>query len=195
MVFLATQGCRLRLNRSQVLFHQVHLASIFLLLVRTSILNYWSVCPPGSDGPLLDDLLIVTILGHDDEPTEYVGMQQQQQQHKTNQPPECVSTVDEICPEDAIKKEKCIVFTGTLMALITSLYGSICKQRGWGCALKYHITYVGRCLVPWWCSSGHAGHRWAAQPCCNKIRASCSCFCFVVVWEFLHEGRVDVQLL
>ena len=52
--------------------------------------------------PLLDDLLIVKIHGHDeDEPTEYFGMQQQQQQHKTNQQPECVSRMKEVSPEDA----------------------------------------------------------------------------------------------
>ena len=78
--------------------------------------------------PLLDDLLNVTIYGHDrDEPTEYVGMQQQQQQHKTTQPPEYVSSVEEVSPGDAIKREKCIVFTDTLMALITSLHGGVCK--------------------------------------------------------------------
>ncbi|XP_028418894.1 uncharacterized protein LOC114544945 [Dendronephthya gigantea] len=88
------------------------------------------VCPPGFDVPLLDDLLNVTIRGHDgDEPTEDVGtQQQQQQQHKTIQP-EYISTVEEVSPEDAIKKEKCIVFTDTLIALITSLMGVFVNNK------------------------------------------------------------------
>ena len=114
-VFLAMQKCRLKLNHSQMLCQQVHLLNIFLLLVTTYILKclrpcYCCVCPPGFDVLLLDDLLIVTIHGHDeDEPTEYVGMRQQQQQHNTNQQLECVSTVKEVSPEDAINNKKCIV--------------------------------------------------------------------------------------
>ena len=81
---------------------------------------------------------------------EYVGMQQQEQQQKTNQLPECVSTVKEVSPEDAIKKEKYIVFTDTLMILMKSLHGKVCKRHGCVCVLKYHKTYVATGLVVSW---------------------------------------------
>ena len=69
--------------------------------------------------PFLDDLLSVTIHRHDgDEPTEYVEMRQKQQQNKTTRQPDYLSTVEEVSPEDAIKKEKCIVFTDTIQANI-----------------------------------------------------------------------------
>ena len=67
---------------------------------------------------------------------------------------------------------KCIVFTDSLMSLIKSLHGGVCKRDECGCVLNYRKTYVGTCLVvSWSCSAGHAGGRWAAQPSCNKIRA------------------------
>ena len=37
------------------------------------------------------------------------------------------STVKVVTPEDAIRMEKCILFTNTLMLLLTSLHGSVCK--------------------------------------------------------------------
>ena len=68
--------------------------------------------------------------------------------------------------------EKCIVFTDTLMLLITTLHGSVCKRKDCGCPLQYRKVYVGTCLVvSWVCPSGHLGGRWASQPSCNKIRA------------------------
>ena len=38
--------------------------------------------------------------------------------------------------DDAIKSEKCIVFTDVLMSLITSLYGTVCKRQGCDRALE-----------------------------------------------------------
>ena len=67
--------------------------------------------------------------------------------------------------------EKCIVFTDTLMSLITSLHGSVCKRANCGHPLHYKKTYVDTCLVvSWGCNSGHVGGRWAAQPSCDKVR-------------------------
>ena len=81
-------------------------------------------------------------------------------------------TVETVTSEEAITMEKCIVFTNTLMSLLTSVHGSICKRHGCGCPLVYSKTYVGTCLVvSWGCQSGHAGGRWSAQPSCDKIRA------------------------
>lgn len=37
-----------------------------------------------------------------------------------------ISTVEEITPQQAIEMEKCIVFTDTLMLLITTLHGIEC---------------------------------------------------------------------
>ncbi len=68
--------------------------------------------------------------------------------------------------------EKCIIFTDTLMSLLTTLHGNACKQQDCGRPLRYRKFYVGTCLVvSWGCPSGHVGGRWAAQPSCNKIRA------------------------
>ena len=68
--------------------------------------------------------------------------------------------VEEVTPDDALRMEKCIVFTDILM---------LCKHHDCGRALVYHKTYVGTCLVvSWGC---YAGGRWAAQPSCNLIRA------------------------
>ena len=83
-----------------------------------------------------------------------------------------VSTVWEVTPQEAIRLEKCIVYTDTLMELLKSLHGSVCVRVGCKRALIYHTTYVGTCLVvSWKCDSGHVGGRWAAQPSCSKIRA------------------------
>ena len=77
-----------------------------------------------------------------------------------------------VTPENAIRMEKCIVFTHTLMSLITSLHGSVCKRQDCGRPLVYRKTYVGTCLVvSWGCQSGHVGGRWAAQPSWDRIRA------------------------
>lgn len=57
------------------------------------------------------------------------------------------STVEEVTPEEAIKIEKCIVFTDTLMSLLTALHGSVCKRLGCDYLLEYQKTYVGICLV------------------------------------------------
>ena len=68
--------------------------------------------------------------------------------------------------------EKCIVFTDTLMLLITTLHGSVCKRQDCGRPLQYRKVYVGTCLVvSWVCPSSHLGGRWASRPSCNKIRA------------------------
>ena len=74
--------------------------------------------------------------------------------------------------DDAIKSEKCIVFTDVLTSLITSMYGTVCKRQGCDRALEYKKKYVGTCLVvSWGCNAGHAGGRWAAQPTCEGVRA------------------------
>lgn len=119
---------------------------------------------------MVDDLLNVTINGHDgDEPDDGIEEGGSSQPVPLHQ---CVSTIEVVTPEQAIKMEKCIVFTDTLMSLLTSLHGSVCKRQDCGRPLVYHKTYVGTCLVvSWKCPSGHVGGRWAAQPSCNKIRA------------------------
>ena len=72
-------------------------------------------------------------------------------------------TVETVTSEEAITMEKCIVFTDTLMSLLTPVHGSICKRHGCGCPLVYCKTYVGTCLmVSWGCQSSHAGDRWSA---------------------------------
>ena len=116
-----------------------------------------------------DDTFNVTIHGHDGDETEDGN-----DEHGTDitAPSGYVSTIEEISPESAIKMEKCIVFTDSLMSLIKSLHGGVCKREECGRVLNYRKTYVGTCLVvSWSCSAGHAGGRWAAQPSCNKIRA------------------------
>ena len=108
-----------------------------------------------------DDNIIfnITIRGHDgDEPV-----------HIITSPPEYVSTVDVVTPQEAIKMEKCIVFTDTLMVLLTALHRNVCKWENCDRPLDYKKKYIGTCLVvSWGCSSGHFGGRWAAQPC-DKI--------------------------
>ena len=76
-----------------------------------------------------------------------------------------------VTPYEAIKAEKCIVFTDILLSLLTSLHGQVFKCSNCGRPLLYCKTYVGTCLVSWGCPSGHADSRWAAQPTCDKIRA------------------------
>jgi hypothetical protein len=116
--------------------------------------------------PEENDIFNITINGHDGEEID------QEHEVKGIAPHEYVSTVDVVTPEEAIKMEKCIVFTDTLMSLITSLHGSVCKRANCGHPLHYKKTYVGTCLVvSWGCNSGHVGGRWAAQPSCDKIRA------------------------
>ena len=53
------------------------------------------------------------------------------------------SSVEVVTPENAIRMEKCIVFTHTLMSLITSLHGHVCKQQDCGRPLVYKKRYVG----------------------------------------------------
>ncbi|CAB4019001.1 Hypothetical predicted protein, partial [Paramuricea clavata] len=136
------------------------------------------------DEPLIEDndVLNFTINGHDgDEPEGEGGDEPEGGDDKggtksTTSSGYCgsgyISTVEVVTPEEAIRMEKCIVFTDTLMSLITSLHGSHCKRQGCGRLLEYTKTYVGTCLVvSWGCQSGHVGGRWAAQPSCDKIRA------------------------
>ena len=109
-----------------------------------------------------DDIFNITIRGHDGD--EHVP--------RSTAPPEYVSTVDVVTPQEAIKMEKCIVFTDTLMTLLTTLHGDACKRENCDRPLDYKKTYVGTCLVvSWGCNSGHFGGRWAAQPSCDKMRA------------------------
>ena len=108
----------------------------------------------------LDDTLNVTIQGHDGDEQE------------DGNDGSYVSTVEEISPKEAIKMEKCIVFTDTLIPLIKSIHGGVCKREHCDRALEYKKNYIGTCLViSWSCSAGHSGGRWAAQPSCDKIRA------------------------
>ena len=76
--------------------------------------------------------------------------------------------VQYVTSDDAIKREKCIVFTDVLMSLIKSLHGPVCKRQGCDRALEYKKRYVGTCLVvSVGCNADHAGGRWAAQPTCE----------------------------
>ncbi len=111
-----------------------------------------------------DDVFNITINGHDeDEPED---------ENVKGGKAATWSSVEVVTPEEAIKMEKCIVFTDTLMSLLTCLHGSVCKRPDCGRPLVYSKTYAGTCLVvSWGCQSGHAGGRWAAQPSCDKIRA------------------------
>lgn len=115
-------------------------------------------------------MLNISIHGHEgDEPEDH---QHDEHGSDSTTPSGYMSTVQEINPEEAITMEKCIVFTDTLMQLITSLHGSVCKRQGCGRVVDYRKTYVGTCLVvSWGCSAGHVGGRWAAQPFCKKLRA------------------------
>ena len=118
-----------------------------------------------------DDLFNVTINGHGDDDDEHEGDLVSNDNPVTSVTTSH-STVEEVTPEQACKMEKCIVFTDTLMSLITSLNGSVCKRQNCGLPLVYRKWYVGTCLVvSWKCQSGHVGGRWAAQPSCDKIRA------------------------
>ena len=84
--------------------------------------------------------------------------------------------MQEISPETAIESEKCIVFTDTIMTLLKTLHGDICKRKDCGRELEYRKTYVGTCLVvSWKCDAGHFGGRWAAQPTCKNVRAGNLC--------------------
>ncbi|CAB3979848.1 Hypothetical predicted protein [Paramuricea clavata] len=95
-------------------------------------LNLEQTCP---ELPEENDIFNITINGHNGDEID------QEYEDKGTAPQEYVFTVDVVTPEpEAIKMEKCIVFTDTLMLLITSLYGS----------------------VYWGCNSGHVGGRWAA---------------------------------
>ena len=82
------------------------------------------------------------------------------------------SMVLEVSPDEAVKSDKCIVFTDAIMSLLTDLHGNICKKQGCGHALMYTKRYVGTCLVVVWkCNSGHFGGRWSAQPTCCNVKA------------------------
>ena len=82
--------------------------------------------------------------------------------HRMTAPAEYVSTVDVIIPEEALKMEKCIVFTDTLMALLRTLHGNVCKRENCDHPLDYKKTYVWTCLVVmgmwfwpfWWAMAG-----------------------------------------
>ena len=77
-----------------------------------------------------------------------------------------------VSSDEAVKSDKCIVFTDAIMSLLTDLHGSICKRQGCGHALMYTKRYVGTCLVVVWkCNSGHFGGRWSAQPTCCNVKA------------------------
>ena len=82
----------------------------------------------------------ITINGHNGDEIE------QEHEDKGTVPHEYVSTVDMVTPEEAIKMEKCIVFTDTLMSLITSLHGCVCKRANCGHPLQYKKTYAGTCF-------------------------------------------------
>ena len=112
---------------------------------------------------MVDDVLNTTINGHDGETTEH---------DDGSSSSKYIRTMEEVTPQQAILMEKCIVFTDTLMSLLTALHGSACKRQDCGRPLQYSKFYVGTCLVvSWACQSGHVGGRWAAQPSCDKIRA------------------------
>lgn len=136
-----------------------------LIIIRYSMLLYYSLSVGNLEGD--DDIFNITIHGNDGDELEDETPNKDQD---TVLP--YVSTVETVTANEALKMEKCIVFTDTLMSLITSLHGSACKRPGCDRAVQYRKTYVGTCLVvSWGCSSGHFGGRWAAQPSCNNIRA------------------------
>ena len=109
----------------------------------------------------------ITIGGHDEEEPK-----DPDDEGSTYQQTRSSYKVQEVSPDDAIKSEKCIVFTDILMSLIKAVHGNICKRQRCLCVLEYHKTYVGTCLVVTWkCNAGHFGGRWAAQPTCNQVRA------------------------
>ena len=142
-------------------------------LFESRLFNFWlSTCfrtliASDSEDLIQDDTLNVTIQGHDGNDPENCGGGTD-----STTPSGYISTVEEISPDEAIKMEKCIVFTDTLLSLIKSLHGCVCKREECTRVLAYRKTYVGTCLVvSWSCSAGHFGGRWAAQPSCDKLRA------------------------
>ena len=109
----------------------------------------------------------ITIGGHDEkEPKD------PDDEGSTYQQTHSSYKVQEVSPDDTIKSEKYIVFTGILMSLLTAVHGNMCKRQRCICVLDYCKIYVGTCLVVTWkCNAGHFGGRWAAQLMCNQVRA------------------------
>ena len=50
--------------------------------------------------------------------------------------------VQKITPDEAIKMEKCIVFTDTLLLLLEELHGSICKRPAFDRDLEYRKNKI-----------------------------------------------------
>lgn len=112
------------------------------------------------------DVYNTTIDGHDGED------QEDEEKEETSQERDGASKVLEVTPEEAIKMEKCIVFTDVIISLLTDVHGHTCGRQGCGRVLEYRKTYVGTCLVvSWRCNAGNFGGRWAAQPTCKQVRA------------------------
>ena len=55
--------------------------------------------------------------------------------------------------------EKCIVFTDTLISLIKSLHGGVCKREDCDHALEYKNYFEACLIISWSCSAGHSGGR------------------------------------
>ena len=114
-----------------------------------------TLSPP--DEHFLEDYNVfnTTIHGHDgnepDDDNEESGSDERTGSIKSTP---YFSTVEEVTSDDAIRMEKCIMFSDTLMLLITSLHGSVCKHQDCGRPLVYRKTYVGTCLVVSWGMSG-----------------------------------------
>ena len=111
------------------------------------------------------------------------------------------SMVLEVSPDEAVKSDKCIVFTDALMSLLTDLHGSICKRQGCGHALMYTKKYM-HSYIP--LSGGNVEMQfwsfwWKMVSPTNMLQCqggqSGFGFNSVIIWEFFYENRVDVQIL
>ena len=87
-----------------------------------------------------EEVFNTLIYGHDEEDAENQMPEGDGNQETGSSNENLVA--QKITPDKAIKMEKCIVFTDTLLLLLEELHGSVCKRPACDRDLEYSKTYV-----------------------------------------------------